>query len=187
MPIATIELLEGYDAQVKARLGQAVTDALRGVIDAPADVFTVIIRDIPTENYLRGGTRRTPGPALPDPAQTVREFLGAMEARDLPRAESMLGTGFAMTFPGGIRMSSLPDLIEWARPRYRFVRKTYERFDALGPLVYCFGTLSGEWPDGTAFEGIRFIDRFELAGGKIIRQDVWNDMGEARLAQEAGA
>ena len=47
-------------------------------------------------------------------------------------------------------------------------------------LVYCFGTLSGEWLDGTSFEGIRFIDRFEVVGDKISRQDVWNDMGEVK-------
>ncbi len=47
-----------------------------------------------------------------------------------------------------------------------------------GASVYCFGTLGGEWPDGTAFDGIRFIDRFELQGGLITRQDVWNDMAE---------
>jgi hypothetical protein len=25
-------------------------------------------------------------------------------------------------------------------PRYRFVKKTYDRFDAMGGLVYCFGS-----------------------------------------------
>jgi hypothetical protein len=40
------------------------------------------------------------------------------------------------------------------------------------------GTLHGVWLDGTPFEGIRFIDRFELADGRIQRQDVWNDMAE---------
>jgi hypothetical protein len=34
------------------------------------------------------------------------------------------------------------------------------------------------WLDGTAFSGIRFIDRFEVAGGLIRRQDVWNDLAE---------
>ena len=116
---------------------------------------------------------------------TVRAYLAAMEARDLPVARAHLAPSFAMTFPGGIRMTALEDLIAWSAPRYRFVRKTYERFDAWGDLCYCFGTLVGEWPDGTPFSGIRFIDRFELANGLILRQDVWNDMGEARLADGA--
>lgn len=120
----------------------------------------------------------------PDPAAVVRHYLAAMEGRDLPAARAHLAAGFTMTFPGGVTMTSLEELIAWSAPRYRFVKKTYDRFDALaGPdrsLVYCFGTLYGAWPDGTAFRGIRFIDRFELSGGQIIRQDVWNDMGEAR-------
>jgi hypothetical protein len=64
------------------------------------------------------------------------------------------------------------------------VKKTIERVDVTagesGPIVYCFGGLYGEWPDGEAFEGIRYIDRFEIGGGRITRQDVWNDMGEVR-------
>ena len=47
-----------------------------------------------------------------------------------------------------------------------------------GGIVYCYGTLSGEWPDGEAFSGIRFIDRFEFAGDLIARQMVWNDLAE---------
>ena len=42
------------------------------------------------------------------------------------------------------------------------------------------GTLHGRWLDGSAFDGIRFIDRFEIRGGRIVRQDVWNDAGELR-------
>jgi phenylpyruvate tautomerase PptA (4-oxalocrotonate tautomerase family) len=179
VPIATIEVLEGYDAPAKSRLGQAITDAIRSVIDAPPEVVTVVIRDIPAANYFRGGTTRQPGPVLPDGVALVRDYLGAMEARDLDRARSYLAPGFTMTFPGGVTMHRLEDLVAWSAPRYRLVKKHCERFDAIGALIYCFGTLSGEWTDGTAFESIRFIDRFELQGGQILRQDVWNDMGEA--------
>jgi hypothetical protein len=121
--------------------------------------------------------------ATEDPAAIVQAYLAAMEARDLPAARAHLAPGFAMTFPGGVRLDSLEALVAWSAPRYRFVRKTYERFDAMPGLVYCFGTLHGEWPDGTPFAGIRFIDRFELEGRLIRRQDVWNDMGEARAAR----
>lgn len=123
-------------------------------------------------------------PIAPD--ALVRRYFAAMEARDLDAARAHLAPGFAMTFPGGARMATPEELIAWARPRYRFVRKSYERFDTAaaedGAVVYCFGTLAGEWPDGTPFAGIRFIDRFEIAGGRIRRQDVWNDLAEARGA-----
>ena len=118
--------------------------------------------------------------------QTVRDYLGAMEARDLPAAQRMLAPGFSMEFPGAVRMSSLAQLLEWAKPRYRFARKIYERYDTCvsgeATVVYCFGTLSGEWLDGTPFAAIRFIDRFTLRAGLLADQTVWNDMGEFRAA-----
>ena len=115
-----------------------------------------------------------------DATQLVRGFLDAMEQRELEQAREFLAEDFAMTFPGGARFHRLEELIDWAKPRYRFVRKTYERFDegssASGDTVTCFGTLSGEWPDGTAFSGIRFCDWFLVANGKLVRQEVWNDI-----------
>jgi hypothetical protein len=117
----------------------------------------------------------------------VKTFLDAMAARDLASARAMLAPGFAMTFPGGARFATLEELVAWAKPRYRWVKKKYERFDeapgAAGEtIVYCYGTLYGEWPDGAPFEGIRFIDRFAIAGGKLVDQLVWNDLAESRKA-----
>jgi ketosteroid isomerase-like protein len=114
----------------------------------------------------------------------VRAYLAAMEARDLAAAEAMLAPGFTMEFPGPVRFTTLGELIAWAKPRYRFVKKAYERFDeapaVAGAVVYCYGTLAGEWPDGTPFAGIRFIDRFTVAQGKLVDQTVWNDLAEFR-------
>lgn len=123
--------------------------------------------------------------AAADAAQRVRAFLAAMEARDLAQAESFLAPGFRMVFPGNAAFGRLADLVARSGTRYRFVRKTFARVDtapaADGTAVTCFGTLSGEYPDGTAFAGIRFCDWF-LVGkdGKLLRQEVWNDMGEMR-------
>lgn len=118
-------------------------------------------------------------------AESVRATLAAMEARDLATAEAMLAPGFTMEFPGPVRFTKLFELLEWARPRYRFARKSYEGFDETatvdGAVVYCYGTLAGEWPDGTPFSGVRFIDRFTVAGGKLLGQTVWNDLAENRL------
>ncbi len=117
---------------------------------------------------------------------TVRDYLAAMEARDLDRARRLLKPGFTMEFPGPVRMNSLEQLLAWAKPRYRNARKTYERYDTCladgATVVYCFGTLSGEWLDGKPFAGIRFIDRFTLRDGLLVDQTVWNDMGEFRTA-----
>lgn len=185
MPIVELHVLEGYGPEDKRRLGEALTDAVRFVVPAQPEAITVMIHEMPTEDYYRGRTQRSGASALPDPKELVRSYLAAMEARDLPAAMAMLGDGFVMQFPGAAPMTELQELIDWAAPRYRFVTKTYEGFDAMQSegapaLVYCRGTLAGEWPDGTAFEGIRFIDRFEVNGGKITRQDVWNDIAEVK-------
>ncbi len=48
-------------------------------------------------------------------------------------------------------------------------------------IVYNLGTLYGEWPDGTPFEGNRYVDRFVVRSGKIVQMDVWNDSAERIL------
>lgn len=183
MPIVELHLMEGYGAEEKRRLATGLANAVRSVIPAAPEAVTVMLNEVARDGYFRDGPRE-PAPALPDPTDTVRAFLAAMEQRDLNAAQAHLGEGFTMHFPGTAPMTELADLIAWAKPRYRFVTKSFEGFDTVsgadGSIVYCRGTLSGEWPDGSAFSGIRFIDRFELAGGKITRQDVWNDIAEVR-------
>ncbi len=182
MPVVRVTIMEGYDEETRQRLGRRLSRAVRATIAAPLDGIVVAIEEVKPVNYMRGGLSRQPGAVEPEAGEVVREFLQAMEARDLDKARSFLCDDFAMTFPGGASFTALEDMVAWARPRYRFVKKTYEGFDEClteaGSTVYCFGTLSGEWPDGSAFEGIRFIDRFEVEGGNLRRQQVWNDLGQ---------
>lgn len=186
MPVITVTLIEGYDDDIRRTLAEGLTDAAVAAIGAALDGVTVVINEVPATNYMRGRKSRTPGTARPSASQMVREFLTAMERRDLAAASGYLADGFTMTFPGRAEFKRLEELIEWAKGRYRNAAKTYERFDEArgvdGTVVYCFGTLFGEWLDGTSFEGIRFIDRFTVAKGRIVDQKVWNDMAEARGA-----
>lgn len=117
--------------------------------------------------------------------EIVRDFLKTMEARDMERARGFLAEGFTMCFPGAVRMTQLDQLIAHSAKRYRNVSKTFEYFEAFVDgdtiIVYCRGTLAGEWLDGSQFSDIRFIDRFAInADGKLIEQDVWNDMAEKK-------
>ena len=112
------------------------------------------------------------------PEKTVRAYLDAMERRDLAAAKSFLAPGFFMVFPGNKRFDALEQLVESAKGRYRSARKTYERYETAGDAVYCYGTLHGELLDGSPYSGIRFIDRFTVRGGKLVDQNVWNDMAE---------
>ena len=134
-----------------------------------------------------GQTGISANPA-PTASALVRSYLNAMEARDLDEAKSYLSGNFQMAFPGGVIFGTLEELIKWGSSRYRFINKTYERFDESADgdniVVYCFGTLAGELPNGNAFSNIRFIDRFTVKGGKLIDQQVWNDLAE-RMKSEA--
>jgi 4-oxalocrotonate tautomerase family enzyme len=184
MPIIEAHILEGYTDDEKARLASALGDAALTVVPAAPDAVTVMLHEMPKSHYMRGGQHRDPAPARADATAIVRAYLSAMEARDLDTAQSMLGDGFVMNFPDAPGMTTPDELIAWAKPRYAFVKKTYETVEAFQKgetaIVYAIGTLHGEWLDGSTFKGIRFIDRFELVDGKITRQDVWNDMAEVK-------
>lgn len=184
MPVVQITLIDGYDAATKDRLHQALTAAVRSAIGAPLDGITVMIQETAAENYRRGGVPRTPGTPPTPAADLVRDFLGQMQRRDLEAARAFLAPDFMMTFPGDVRLKRLEDLVAFGETRYRRIWKTFVGFDEAPGIdetvVYCHGTLAGEWPDGTPFEGIRFIDRFVVREGKIAGQWVWNDIGEMR-------
>lgn len=120
---------------------------------------------------------------MTDAAALVTRYLRQMEARDLAAAQACLAPDFTMIFPGSVRLHRLEDLVAWSRTRYREVRKTFERIDGAGDVVWVSGMLAGTWLDGRTFDQIRYVDRFELKDGLILRQDVWNDMGEYRLAE----
>lgn len=179
MPVISVTLLPGYSTEAESRLVQRVAVATRSVIAAAPSGTIVFVQHAST--YQRDGrVLSAGGPERPDASALVRAFLDRMQERDLPAAEQMLAPDFQMAFPGAAPMQKLAQLVEWSRSRYRSVAKDYERFDESwtgdGAVVYCFGTLRGTWLDGTTFEGIRFVDRFEVVDGLICRQDVWNDM-----------
>ncbi|WP_158971355.1 nuclear transport factor 2 family protein [Chachezhania sediminis] len=109
-------------------------------------------------------------------------FLGHLGNRDVEAARALLAPDVRMIFPGGVEFTRLEELFEWSAPRYRRVAKRIDRADVSGNTVYVTGTLEGDWPDGTPFAGIRFVDRFEVVEGRIVLQEVWNDMAETRRA-----
>ncbi len=120
-----------------------------------------------------------------DAIRFANSYLAAMEARDLEAAAKYLADQPVLTFPGGVVFRSISEIVSNSGSRYARVGKTIETWDAFESndcwIVYCRGTLHGEWRDGRSFSGIRFIDRFEIDDGGIRRQDVWNDAAEYRL------
>ena len=184
MPVITVTLIKGYDAEFRRRFSERLTDTARMFTGAPADGVTVVINEVDHASYMRGRLNRTPGPPPPPPSEIALSYLAALEERDFEKARGFLAGEFTMTFPGGARLGSLDDLIAWSKDRYRSIGKTiecvHEVLEEEGTVIYCMGTLAGEWPDGLPFSGIRFIDRFTVRDGKLSEQHVWNDLAEKR-------
>jgi len=186
MPIVRATLIRGYDAALRTRLAERLTDAVAATIKAPLDAITVVFDEVDGASYMRARMPRSPGAARRPAGDIVVEFLGLMEARDLDAARAHLSPDFKMVFPGrrnGTEMTDLEELVAFSAPRYRFVRKNIQSVDESysGDVttVFVSGTLKGEKPDGTPFDGVRFIDRFEVTNERIVRQDVWNDLATA--------
>lgn len=179
MPVISVTLLPGYSPQAEERLVGRLATTARSVIAASAAGTTVFVQHAST--YQRDGRVFGAGGAeRPDAGALVREFLARMQARELDAARAFLAPGFSMHFPGSGPMHQLEELVQWGRQRYRSVGKTFETVDECwtgeGAIVYCSGTLHGVWLDGSSFSGVRFLDRFDVRDGLIVRQDVWNDL-----------
>lgn len=124
-------------------------------------------------------------PSLPAAAAIVQAYLEASMVPDPARAARYMKPGTVITFTGGRKFDHPAGPSGFNARRYRWVKKRMDRFDVCAgegeTVVYSVGTLYGEWPDGTAFEGNRYVDRFVVRDGLIVRMDVWNDSAERIL------
>ena len=120
-------------------------------------------------------------------AEIVERFLEASMAPDPVTAATYVSPDLRITFTGGRKYTHPRETAAFNAGRYKWVKKRFERTDvvpgAAETIVYNLGTLYGEWPDGTPFEGNRYVDRFVVRGGKIVQMDVWNDSAERLLTR----
>lgn len=120
-------------------------------------------------------------------AAIVEAYLTASMIPDSDAAAAYMAPGTVITFTGGREFDHPRGPTSFNAKRYRWVKKKMDRFDVCPgdgeTVVYSVGTLYGEWKDGTAFEGNRYVDRFVVRNGKITKMDVWNDSAERILIQ----
>jgi hypothetical protein len=120
-------------------------------------------------------------------ADIVERFLVASMVPDPPTAARFIAPDLAITFTGGRKFGHPSETAAFNARRYKWVKKRMERSDVVPghgeTIVYNLGTLYGEWPDGTPFEGNRYVDRFVVRGGRIVQMDVWNDSVERLLVR----
>jgi hypothetical protein len=128
-------------------------------------------------------------PASPATAgEIVDEFLRLVMIPDPDAARRYTAPGLRIRFTGNRPMNDPADTTAFNKARYRWVKKRIERTETVarppgapadeGDVVYSLGTLYGEWPDGTPFEGNRYVDRYVVKDGLIVQMDVWNDSAE---------
>jgi hypothetical protein len=123
------------------------------------------------------------------PAQVVDEFLRLVMIPDPAAASRYTAPGLRIRFTGGRVMHAPADTTAFNASRYRWVKKRIDSTETVAggsdaeTVVYSLGTLHGEWPDGTPFEGNRYVDRYVVRHGLIVQMDVWNDSAEWLLVR----
>ncbi|MGZ3288500.1 MAG: nuclear transport factor 2 family protein, partial [Xanthobacteraceae bacterium] len=97
-------------------------------------------------------------------AGVVEAFLHASMVPDPQTAARYIAHDLAITFTGGRKYRHPRETAAFNAKRYKWVKKKMERTDVVTgageTIVYNLGTLYGEWPDGTPFDGNRYVDRF---------------------------
>jgi len=133
----------------------------------------------------QAATKRDQPTEAEQAAEIVERFLVASMVPDPDTAATFMAPDVKITFTGGRKYSHPRETTAFNAGRYKWVKKKMERTDVapgIGETVVTnTGTLYGEWPDGTPFEGNRYLDRFVVRGGKIVQMDVWNDSAERIL------
>jgi hypothetical protein len=128
-----------------------------------------------------------------DAGAVVNEFLRLIMLPDPVAASRLTAPDMKILFTGGRTMREPADCTKFNASRYKWVKKRIESTEIVQPnpksaaggetVVYSLGTLYGEWPDGTPFEGNRYVDRYVVRDGLIIHMDVWNDSAEWMLVR----
>lgn len=118
------------------------------------------------------------------PTDVVKHFFAAMSKRDFAGMEQVMAPNFKMTVTGGHVFSHPRDFAARSLKQQKSARKTTDKYEeiptAKGAIVFAMGSMAGEWNNGTPYEKIRYIDRFEIENGKIVDMNVWSDMAEFR-------
>ena len=119
-----------------------------------------------------------------NPADVVNEYLRIVMIPDPQAAMRFVSPDLQIRFTGGRPMKVPADCSAFNALRYKWVKKRIEKTEVISggtdleTVVYSLGTLHGEWPDGTYFEGNHYVDRYIVRHGLITSLEVWNDSAE---------
>jgi hypothetical protein len=123
------------------------------------------------------------------PGDLVNEYLRILMIPDPAGVQHFVAPALRIRFTGNRTMRSPAECSAFNASRYRWVKKKIEKTEVVSggtdaaTVVYSLGTLYGEWPDGSSFEGNRYVDRYVISHGLITEMDVWNDCAEWLLVR----
>ena len=137
---------------------------------------------------MDASTTRPPPPDLA-PGPLIDEYLRILMIPDPEGVRHFVAPDMTIRFTGNRPMKQPGDTSAFNATRYAWVKKKIERTEVVAggtpdeTVVYSLGTLYGAWPDGTPFEGNRYVDRYVVRNGLIAEMDVWNDSAEWLLVR----
>src|SRR5258707_7543359 len=111
---------------------------------------------------------------MSDPVKIVEEYLRLHMIPDPDAARQFCAPGLEIRFTGNRLMRDPAEATAFNRSRYKWVKKKFgPTHVAAGgtadeTIVYQTGTLYREWPDGTPFEGQRYVDPYVVPRGQIV-------------------
>ena len=117
----------------------------------------------------------------------VAAYLERSMVPDPEGAAAYVADEVKIIFTGGRDFAAPADTAAFNAKRYSWVKKRPGRMHAAvdattGDMhVFNTGHLYGAWPDGTTFDGNRYIDTFIVRDGLIVETQVWNDSAECLL------
>ncbi len=113
----------------------------------------------------------------------TKTFLRLTAARRLEESLEFLDPAVEFIYPNGT-FRDLAAVFAAGEQRYRWIRKRHVSWDVDDKgdgtvVVVSAGTLHGENLAGVPFDGVRYVDRITFSAGRIVRQEVWNDLTES--------
>jgi hypothetical protein len=125
-----------------------------------------------------------PAPPALEPGALIDEYLRILMIPDPAGVRHFVSPELKIRFTGNRPMTQPGDTSAFNAKRYAWVKKKIDKTELVAggtpeeTVVYSLGTLYGQWPDGTPFEGNRYVDRYVIRHGLICEMDVWNDSAE---------
>ncbi|MFC7157421.1 nuclear transport factor 2 family protein [Halomarina halobia] len=112
------------------------------------------------------------------PRAVVESFFERMADDRRDAVDELFAPNAVVTLPGArFEGPNAPRaFLDFLAPRYERADKEFDRWIEADDSVVSIGTLHGVANGGDEFEGVRYVDVYEVRDGLIERLDIWNDL-----------